>query len=317
MKSQFLKLKTFKHSIKIENLKFKIIILVFLFLILMPFQVFAVDYLPLVPCGISKENAAQLKAEGKGIANWDYTKPCTRCHAFKLTENMIDFTLKGLVPPVAAVLFIAGGLMILLSGARPEWIGHGKKIFWNTFIGLVIILASWLIVNTFIQSFGPDQVKGSWFKYVCKDSVITGPPTTGICSRPESLAQQNNAVFPRRNAPELDALIACVNSLPPVRDVIDQSQVYTFERSNNLCNFTRGRPICGACQHKINSCHYGGPNGSQGSLAVDFNAKGVSEQELFNRLSSIRNACNFGFIKFEGDHTHVSAKSCAGDTGGD
>ncbi|MEK7579788.1 MAG: pilin [Patescibacteria group bacterium] len=286
-------------------LKF-LILISFLFFLFSPLIVSAVDYLPLVPCGRKDlDNPNTPEIEGA----------CTRCDTFRLAKNIIDFVLQGLIPPIAAVLFIYGGLVILLAGARPSWISHGKDVFWNTFIGIVIILASWMIVNTFIQSFGPDKVKGSWFKFTCKDKVIApGLPPPPICSQPQTLAQQNKTAFPRRNAPELDQLIACVNS--QLGGFIDQSQIYTFERSNNLCNYTRGNQVCGSCAHRINSCHYGGPNGTQGSLAVDFNARGISEQELFNRLDAIRGQCNFGFILFEGDHTHISTISCIGDTGG-
>lgn len=300
---------------KLSNLLFLIFVLSFL---IFPLVVSAVDYIPLVPCGLSKEAAQKLKAEGQGDPTIDYTRPCTRCDAFKLAENVIDFALLGIVPPVAAVLFISAGLMIVLAGANQKLYATGINIFKNTFWGLVIILASWMIVNTFIQSFGPDQVKGSWFKFTCKDKIIApgppGPPPP-ICSDPQRLAQQYNVPFPARNAPELDALISCVNSR--LGNFIDQNQIFTFERNNSLCNYTRGNRVCGNCAHRVNSCHYGGPNGTNGALAVDFNERGISEQELFNRLSAIRNQCNFGFIKFETDHTHVSTVSCAGDTGGD
>ena len=160
---------------KLSN--FLILIFVSSFLIF-PLVVSAVDYLPLVPCGLKVQPSGATAKNPDGTP-YNYTQPCTRCHVFKLAENVIDFGLEGVVPPVAAVLFIYAGLMILLAGANQKLFENGKTIFKNTFIGLLIILASWLIVNTFIQSFGPDQVKGSWFKFTCQDNVITppGPPS--------------------------------------------------------------------------------------------------------------------------------------------
>ena len=165
---------------KLSNILILIFVLSFL---IFPLAVSAAEFLPLVPCGLKEQPAG-------GIPNWNYVRPCTRCDAFKLTENVIDFILKGVVPPVAAVLFIAAGLMIVLAGANQKLFEKGKAIFKNTFIGLLIILASWVIVNTFIQSFGPDQVKGSWFKFTCKDGVIKpgGPPPIALCSDPAGLA---------------------------------------------------------------------------------------------------------------------------------
>ena len=281
--------------------KSKVLIFLILIFALIPiFQVFAApSWLPLVPCGRTGQ------------------VPCTRCDLFRLADNVIHFILEGLVPPVAAVLFIFAGLMILLGGAMPKRIELGKTIFKNTFWGLLIILASWLIANTFIQSFGPDKAKGTWFRFTCREGVITpGGPPPALCSNPAGLARQYNTAYPyNQNAPELNQLISCVNSR--LGSFIDQSQIYTYERQNDLCNYTRGNPVCGGCAHLVNSCHYGGPNGTTGARAVDFNAVGISEQELFNRLSAIRSTCNFGFIKFENSHTHVSTVSCAGDTGGD
>ncbi len=291
-------------------------ILIFIFalsFLIFPLVASAVDWLPLVPCGRSDQNNPNTpEIEGA----------CTRCDSFKLVHNVISFILYGVVPPVAAVLFIFAGLMILLGGAMPKRIELGKTIFKNTFIGLLIILASWMIVNTFIQSFGPDrpeQIKDSWFSFTCRGSIIRpggGRPPIALCSNPAGLAAQYNTAFPyNQNAPELNQLISCVNSR--LSQFVDQSQIYTYENDNELCNYTRGQEVCGFCAHRVNSCHYGGPNGSNGALAVDFNANGISEQELFNRLKAIENVCGFGFILFEDSHTHVSTPSCVGDVGGD
>ena len=185
---------------KLKNIQiykfFIFLVLLSTFYFLYSSSVVAVDYLPLVPCGLkSQDNPSTPEIEGA----------CTRCDSFKLAHNVISFILYGLVPPVAAVLFIYGGLVILLAGARLEWISHGKKVFWNTFLGLVIIMASWLIVNTFIQSFGPEQAKDSWFRFTCseKGAITPGgqPPPTALCSDPTGLAAQNSVPYPRQNAP--------------------------------------------------------------------------------------------------------------------
>lgn len=121
-----------------------------------------VDFLPLVPCGLQEQ------PKGKDPAVHDYTQPCTTCDFFRLGKNIIDFILY-IVIPIGALLFVIGGLMILLGGAKPELVTKGKTIFWNTFIGLVIIFGSWMIVNTLIKSFGPNQAKNvPWWKFECK-----------------------------------------------------------------------------------------------------------------------------------------------------
>jgi hypothetical protein len=152
---------------------FCFLIIVFTFYFLFFNFVQAQSWWPLVPCGRTGQVS------------------CTRCDLFRLADNVIHFFLEGIVPPVAAVLFIAAGLMIVLAGANPGLYAKGIAIFKNTFIGLVIILASWLIVNTLIQSFGPIQAQDSWFRFTCPaDGAITpgGPLPPGA---PPATTQQS------------------------------------------------------------------------------------------------------------------------------
>lgn len=133
----------------------KIIFLVVLVLLILPSITHAVSWLPLVPCGTSVNPT-----------------PCNRCDLLKLLKNIIDFVLIGLMPPVAAILFVWGGFLILMGGANPGWITQGKSIFWNTAIGIAIILASWLITNSIIRSLAVDNVAPEWWKFECR--VTTG-----------------------------------------------------------------------------------------------------------------------------------------------
>ena len=96
--------------------------------------------------------------------------------------------------------------------------------------------------------------------------------------------------------------------------MIDQNQIYTYERTNDLCNYTRGERVCGSCAHKVRSCHYGGSNGAQGALGVDFNAKApYTETQLNTELQKLETTCNFGYIEFGTDHTHISSQGCSGN----
>ena len=303
-------------NIKYQNYNSKFKISVFLFFIFyflfFTSTVLAVDYLPLVPCGTSA------------------TSPCTRCDLFKLSHNVISFILFGLVPPIAAVLFIFAGLMILLGGAMPARIALGKTIFKNTFIGLLIILASYMIVNTFIQSFGPDQVKGNWFSFTCSNAGITapggagGPLPSALCSDPAALASQNNVPYPSSypnppgvNAPELNQLISCIRTNMPGQNL---GEISTFQKTGNtVCNFTRGKRTCGACIHEINSCHYGGASSRQGALAVDFGNEDIGDMIIGvavgqcgakNGRCEDSNGNTIGCTNSRANHVHINSRSC-------
>ena len=142
--------------------------------ILMPVFAHAVSWWPLVPCWLnSQDDPSTPITEGA----------CNRCDLFRLLKNIIDFVLIGLMPPVAAILFVWGGFLILMGGANPGLISKGKGIFWNTAVGVAIILASWLITNSIIRSIGVEtitvngvvkNVATDWWKFECR--VTTPPP---------------------------------------------------------------------------------------------------------------------------------------------
>src|SRR3989344_1563820 len=139
-----------------------VIILSLLLFVVLSNSVFAVSWWPLVPCGTSANPAE-----------------CTRCDLFRLFKNIIDFVHVGLMPPVAAILFVWGGFLILMGGANPGWITQGRTIFWNTFMGVVILSSSWLITNTIINSLADESVtnpNAPWYQFECRETVAQQPP---------------------------------------------------------------------------------------------------------------------------------------------
>lgn len=298
---------------KLKNIKnlilFFILILLFIY---SPTVLAEIRYLPLVPCGLSPEAQQKIIERGWGDPENNYTHECTTCDFFRLAKNIIDFILFGIVPPVGAVLFVISGLIILLSGGNQKLLQKGKDIFWNVALGAAIIFGSWMIVNTLIKSFGPNQIKTSWWKFQCQAAAPGtigtggGPPSppTGpeICRNPQTLAQQNNVPYPQKNAPELDALISCIESKIPRNEL---GSIFTYDVSHPLCNFTRGQRICGECSHSVNSCHYGGRSGTTGALSVDFGNEAIAD-----RIKDAACGCGAKQVYIEGDHVHVDSRSC-------
>ena len=88
------------------NLKFKIltflsVILIFTFLIFN-----FVEAAGLVPCGGEGQN------------------PCTWCHLMQLIKNVINF-LMYIVFPLAAIMIVVGGIMIMTAGGSTERVAKG------------------------------------------------------------------------------------------------------------------------------------------------------------------------------------------------
>ncbi len=91
----------------------------------------------LVPCGGINEN------------------PCTYCDLLQLVKNVIDF-LVYLIFPIAAIMIIWGGIVVMTAGDSAERAGEGRKIITAAVVGILIALLSWLILDTIIQVTAPN-----------------------------------------------------------------------------------------------------------------------------------------------------------------
>ncbi len=114
-------------------------------------------------------------------------KPCTTCDLFALSSRIINFVLFTVVPAVAVLFYLIGGLMILLSRGSPGLVATGKNFFWNTTIGLFIIFGAWMITNTVLKSLvGDSDYSKKWFTIECIATVRQPPSTTRYACNSEN-----------------------------------------------------------------------------------------------------------------------------------
>jgi len=343
--------------------------LIIIGILLAPAAASAVSWFPIVPCGSTGQAT------------------CTSCDLFKTFKNVIDLVLYGITGPIAAFMIVWAGGMMLLGGANPKLYSQGTTMLKNTLIGVTIILLSWLATNTLIKTLATGNAYDAWFEFSCptflqqpeaaalpapvpaKGSPESPAPELALASaavcKEANLATANKVplhlaseykAFPNNaslNSASLNTLIACILRDPIVKKAYDPNQLFTYEVSNPLCNLTHGVKVCGPkCQHAVYSCHYGGANGNQGAMAVDFNLKSgekvtysktsrtiiaansttcttaataadcrtvTSEADFFDELyrAAVKNGCNYKLINFEpsqtGGHTHISTKDCDRD----
>ena len=124
----------------------------FCFLFLISFQTQAAG---LIPCG------------GKG------QNPCQLCDFLVLFQNIVNFLLFKIVPPVAALMIVIGGIMFFMGGASPGMLQKAKSLLTSVAIGLVIIYGAWVFVNTFFMLIGLSQFGEfgfdlrQWWKFPC------------------------------------------------------------------------------------------------------------------------------------------------------
>ena len=128
-----------------------LLILAVLFFSLMPEQV---DAQGLVPCGGQNQPACQL------------------CYFFVLFDNIVRFILFDIVPPIAVLMVVIGGVMFFAAVGDPAKISQAKSLLTAVAIGLVIIYGAWLLVNFFFLVIGVAtwdgwSLKESWWKINC------------------------------------------------------------------------------------------------------------------------------------------------------
>lgn len=107
----------------------------------------------LVPCG-NDMNPIIKDANGNPIGGGDPKNPCDVDDLFIMINTIIDFILKYLAVPIAAIMFAYAGIKLLLAGGESGQMSKAKEIFVNVALGLVFVAAAWLIVKLVLSTLG-------------------------------------------------------------------------------------------------------------------------------------------------------------------
>lgn len=108
----------------------------------------------LVPCGGPAEN------------------PCTACDLLVLAENILHFMVKAAFAIIVISAIIAGFQMIF-SGGNEKNFQTALKALNNAILGLIIIFAAYLIINTvfwLVAQMGGADYTGNWWYIKCAPS---------------------------------------------------------------------------------------------------------------------------------------------------
>ena len=76
---------------------------------------------------------------------------CSACNLVYLANGLIKWLI-GMAFLLFAVLFCIAGVRMVMSGGNSHTVEEAKGSFINAIIGLIIILAAWLIVDTLIRT---------------------------------------------------------------------------------------------------------------------------------------------------------------------
>ncbi len=148
----------------------------------------AVDWFPIVPCGLNQQPAnatrVRLGSDGQPVLGpngdpliHDYTQPCNQCLLVELGKNMIDFTFFGIVPMVGTLFFVWAGFMILWGGRNgdPGAVKKGRHLVTQTAIGIAIILSAWTITTFILKTIANEEQLAAnrpWYQIQCRVGTL-------------------------------------------------------------------------------------------------------------------------------------------------
>lgn len=94
------------------------------------------------------------EASAQGLVSCGYDEHCNFADVIGMANNLINFILTRLILPIAAIMLVYTGFLYL-SGKQSN-VEKAHSVFPKVIIGLIIILASWLIVRAILYALGID-----------------------------------------------------------------------------------------------------------------------------------------------------------------
>ncbi len=96
----------------------------------------------LVPCG---------PGTGKEV--------CQLCDLFQLFANIVEFLLVVIVPPLAALFFVWGGILFYTAMGDSSKITAAKNVLTSVLIGLAIVYGAHFLVSMILGALGAGDVQ--------------------------------------------------------------------------------------------------------------------------------------------------------------
>lgn len=112
---------------------------------------------------------------------------CNLCDAFTVASNIFKFLRNDIAFPVAVLMILYGGVMMIFSGGSTKRVANGKKAISSALIGFVIVWGMGLILNTALTIITKSPISYKSFingdlsgiEWDCKKDCGSGSSSTG------------------------------------------------------------------------------------------------------------------------------------------
>jgi hypothetical protein len=131
---------------------------------------------------------------GNGIVPCD-GPDCDICSLAALGQGIINFAVYFSVI-VATLLFVYAGFLYITAQGNPAQVSKATGVFKKVLIGMIIVLASWLIVDLIMTTFASKSF-GPWNQIVCDGSFSGGSGSNTLGSgNPDDLSGAGSITVP-------------------------------------------------------------------------------------------------------------------------
>jgi len=246
---------------------------------------------------------------------------CDFCHLVELSTNIINFFVY-LAVAGATLMFMWAGILYVTSGPNPDNIGKAHKIFFNVLIGLIVVLGSWMIVNTILYAVVSDSAEkkgiAPWVQVLCtgtpRSIAGTGPdPGTGpvvatpgsdyVLSPVDGVREANQRSYFRERGVDVNR--------PPCRT--SSSRDCTDVRDFNRETRQYAIDLAAACGCRVmitggtEAGHMSGLQSHETGYKVDFRSREPdgSNSALTNWLNAGNLFFSNGIVRRENDHYDI------------
>ncbi len=145
-----------------------LILLIFLFIVL------SLSFFVALPAAAHTPQEFQTKvgeAQGNNFSPFPLITcrgvDCNFCELFHTFQHVI-LLLIYFAFIAALISIIIGAFLIMISGGNPGTFASGKNAIFSAVIGVVIVLAAWVVVNTIIQVLAnPSEFPLPWNQLSC------------------------------------------------------------------------------------------------------------------------------------------------------
>lgn len=101
-------------------------------------------------------------------------EPCTTNHVVAFANNLITWLIS-ILGVIAVIALIITGFKLVTSAGNPGAWADAKEMFTNIVIGIIIILAAWLVVDTILKGFTDEGLNERTDDLRVEEPIERGP----------------------------------------------------------------------------------------------------------------------------------------------